>query len=74
MANYQKNSSYSIKNPKAPSLKYEKPGEQLAEEKWFAQVKNPNNSEFFQLEDLRTIGAVPADTRTHSLLVFLYPK
>jgi hypothetical protein len=25
-----------------PGLKYEKSGEQLAEEKWFAQVKNPN--------------------------------
>ena len=48
---------------KAPGLKYEKSGEQLAEEKWFAQVKNPNNGEFFQLEDLRAVGAVPADFR-----------
>ena len=36
---------------------------QLDEEKWFAQVKNPNNGEFFQLEDLRAVGAVPADFR-----------
>ncbi|MGA8105179.1 MAG: hypothetical protein WB815_00895 [Nitrososphaeraceae archaeon] len=48
---------------KVSSLKYEKSGEQLDEEKWFAQVKNPNNGEFFQLEDLRAVGAVPADFR-----------
>jgi hypothetical protein len=41
-----------------------KSGEQLSEEKWFAQVKNPNTGEFFQLEDLRAVGAVPADFRT----------
>jgi hypothetical protein len=27
------------------------------------QVKNPNTGEFFQLEDLRSLGAVPADFR-----------
>jgi hypothetical protein len=37
--------------------------DQLAEEKWFQQVLNPNNGEFFQLEDLRAIGSVPADFR-----------
>jgi hypothetical protein len=26
-------------------------------------VKNPNTGEFFQLEDLRAVGAVPADFR-----------
>ena len=46
-----------------PGLKYEKSGEQLAEEKQFAQVKNPNTDEFFQLEDLRALGAVPTDFR-----------
>jgi hypothetical protein len=64
MANYQKTQELFNKEPnKVPGLKYEKSGEQLAKEKWFAQVKNPNNGEFFQLEDLRAIGAVPADFR-----------
>ena len=48
---------------KALGLKYEKSGEQLAEEKWLQQLKNTNNGEFFQLEDLRAIGAVPSDFR-----------
>jgi hypothetical protein len=38
-------------------------GEQIAEEKWFRQVTNPNNGEFFQLEGLRAVGAVPSDFR-----------
>jgi hypothetical protein len=64
MANYSKTQELFNREPnKAPGLKYEKSGEQLAEEKWFQHVKNPNNDEFFQLEDLRTIGAVPADFR-----------
>jgi hypothetical protein len=42
MANYQKTQELSIGEPnRESSLKYEKSGEQLAEEKWFAQVKNP---------------------------------
>ena len=54
MANYQKTQELFNGEPyKEPALKYEKSGEQLAEEKWFAQVKNPNTGEFFQLEDLR---------------------
>jgi hypothetical protein len=64
MANYQKTQDLFNREPnRAPSLKYEKSGEQLSEEKWFAQVKNPNNGEFFQLEDLRAVGAVPTDFR-----------
>jgi hypothetical protein len=64
MANYQKTQELFNREPnKAPGLKYEKSGEQIAEEKWFQQVTNPNNDEFFQLEDLRAIGAVPADFR-----------
>jgi hypothetical protein len=64
MANYQKTQELFNGEPnKAPGLKCEKSGEQLAEEKWFEQVKNPNTGEFFQLEDLRTLGAVPADFR-----------
>jgi hypothetical protein len=64
MANYQKTQELFNGEPnREPGLKYEKSGEQLAEEKWFAQVKNPNTGEFFQLEDLRALGAVPADFR-----------
>ncbi len=64
MANYQKTLELFNKEPnKVPGLKYEKSGQQVDEEKWFAQVKNPNSGEFFQQEDLRTIGSVPADFR-----------
>jgi hypothetical protein len=64
MAKYQKTQELFNREPnKAPGLKYEKSGEQIAEEKWFQQVTNPNNDEFFQLEDLRAIGAIPADFR-----------
>lgn len=64
MANYSKTQEIFEKEVnKAPGLKYEKSGEQLSEEKWFQQVKNPNTGEFFQLEDLRAVGAVPADFR-----------
>lgn len=61
MANYQKSQDLFNREPnKVPGLKYEKSGEQLAEEKRFAQVKNPNNGEFFQLEDLRAVGGCPS--------------
>ena len=64
MANYSMTQELFNREPnKVSSLKYEKLGEQLDEEKWFAQVKNPNNGEFSQLEDLRAVGAVPADFR-----------
>jgi hypothetical protein len=63
MANYSKTQELFNREPnKAPGLNYEKSGEQLAEEKWFQHIKNPNNDEFFQLEDLRAIGAVPGDS------------
>jgi hypothetical protein len=66
MANYQKTQDLFNREPnKTSSLKYEKSAEQRAEEKWFEQVKNPNTGEFFQLEDLRAVGAVPADFRIH---------
>jgi hypothetical protein len=64
MANYSKTQELFNREPnKAPGLRYEKSGEQLSEEKWFQQVKNPNSNEFFQLEDLRAVGAVPGDFR-----------
>lgn len=64
MANYQKTQELFNGEPnREPGLKYEKSGEQLAEEKWFELVKNPNTGEFFQLEDLRALGAVPSDFR-----------
>jgi hypothetical protein len=64
MTNYQKTQELFEKEVnKASGLKYEKSGEQHSEEKWFAQVKNPNTGEFFQLEDLRAVGAVPGDFR-----------
>jgi hypothetical protein len=62
MANYQKTQELFNREPnKAVGLKYEKSGEQLAEEKWFAQVTN--NGEFYQLEDLRATRTVPSDFR-----------
>jgi hypothetical protein len=64
MANYEKTQELFNREPnREPGLKHEKSGEQLAEEKWFTQVKNPNTGGFFQLEDLRAIGAVPSDFR-----------
>jgi hypothetical protein len=64
MANYQKTQELFNGEPnREPGLRYEKSGEQLAEEKWFEQVKNPNTCEFFQLEDLRALGAVPGVLR-----------
>ena len=64
MANYQKTQELLIKNLTKHLVSNTKnQGNRLAEEKWFAQVKNPNNGEFFQLEDLRAIGSVPADFR-----------
>jgi hypothetical protein len=64
MANYSKTHEIFEKEVnKVQGLKYEKSGEQLSEERWFAQVKNPNSGEFFQLEDLRAVGAVPGDFR-----------
>jgi hypothetical protein len=57
MVNYEKTQELFNREPnRALSLKYEKSSEQLSEEKWFAQVKNPNTGEFFQLEDLRAVG------------------
>jgi hypothetical protein len=54
MTNYSKTQELFNREPnRVPSLKYEKSGEQLSEEKWFVQVKNPNTGEFFQLEDFR---------------------
>jgi hypothetical protein len=48
MVNYQKTQELFEKEVnKVPDLKYEKSGEQLSEEKWLAQVKNPNTGEFF---------------------------
>jgi hypothetical protein len=62
MANYQKTQELFNREPnKAVGLKYEKSGEQLAEEKWFAQVTN--NGEFYQLEDLRATRTVTSDFR-----------
>ena len=33
----------------------------MAEERWFSQVKNSNTGEFFQLENLKALGILPAD-------------
>jgi hypothetical protein len=64
MVNYSKTQELFNREPnRVPGLKYEKSGEQISEENWFAQVKNPNTGEFFQLEDLRAVGAVPIDFR-----------
>jgi len=64
MANYSKTQELFNREPnKVPGLKSEKPEEQISEEKWFAQVKNPNTGEFIQLEGLRAVGAVPGGFR-----------
>jgi hypothetical protein len=48
MANYSKTQELFNREPnRAPGLKYEKSGEQLAEEKWFAQVKNLTQASSF---------------------------
>ena len=59
MANYSKTQKLFNREPnKVPRVSSKKIREQISEEKWFAQVKNPNTGEFFQLEDLRAVGAV----------------
>lgn len=48
MANYQKTQELFEKEVnKVSALKYEKSGEQLSEEKWFAQVKNLTQESYF---------------------------
>ena len=68
MVNYSKTQEPFNKEPKkSPGLKYRDTfpasffGQEMAEEKWFSQVKNPNTDEFFQLENLKALGIVPAD-------------
>jgi hypothetical protein len=68
MTNYSRTRELFNKEPKkSPGLKYKDIfpagffGQEMAEEKWFSQVKNPNTDEFFQLENLKALGIVPAD-------------
>jgi hypothetical protein len=68
MVNYSKTQELFNKEPKkSPDLKYKDTfpagffGQEAAEEKWFSQVKNPNTGEFFQLENLKALGILPAD-------------
>jgi hypothetical protein len=70
MVNYSKTQELFNKEPKkSPDLKYKDTfpasffGEEMAEERWFSQVKNPNTDEFFQLENLKAHGIIPADFR-----------
>ena len=42
-------------------LIYNKSAEQLKEEKWFEQVKNPRSEDFFQWHDLKQVGIDPPD-------------
>ena len=55
MVNYSKTQELFNKEPKkSPDLKYKDAfpagffGDEMAEERWFSQVKNPNTGEFFQ--------------------------
>jgi hypothetical protein len=68
MTNYSKTRELFNKEPKkSPDLKYKDTfpagffGEEMAEERWFSQVRNPNSGEFFQLENLKALGVLPAD-------------
>jgi hypothetical protein len=68
MTDYSRTQELFNKEPKkSPDLKYKDTlpagffGQEMAEEKWFSQVKNPNTDEFFQLENLKALGIVPAD-------------
>jgi len=68
MTNYSRTRELFNKESKRSSdLKYKDTfpagffGEEMAEEKWFTQVKNPNTDEFFQLENPKALGIVPAD-------------
>jgi len=70
MVNFKKTQELFDKEPKKTSdLKYKESfpaqffGEEMAERKWFAQVTNPNTGEFFQLENLKALGVLPADFR-----------
>ena len=69
MVNYSKTQELFNKEPKkSPDLKYKDAfpagffGDEMAEERWFSQVKNPNTGEFFQLENLQFISDVLADS------------
>lgn len=42
-------------------IRYQKPPQQLSEEKWFTQVTNENTGEFLQPELLKALGLVTAD-------------
>jgi hypothetical protein len=46
---------------KREGVRYEKPPLQLKEEKWLAQVTNPNTREFLQPEQLKAAGLVSND-------------
>jgi hypothetical protein len=65
----QRHRNYSTRNlKKSPDLKYKDTfpagffGDEMAEERWFSQVKNTNTG-VFQLENLKAFGIVPADFR-----------
>jgi hypothetical protein len=68
MTNYTRKRELFNREPKkTPDLKYNDNfpagffGQEMAEERWFSQVKNPNTDEFFQLENLKALGIIPAD-------------
>jgi hypothetical protein len=57
MPNYQKTEELYKKE----NVPYSKPPEQMAEERFFEQVKNPITGDYFQLETLKNAAAVPYD-------------
>ena len=68
MVNFSKTQELFNNEPKkSPDLKYRDTfpagffGEEAAEERWFSQVNYPNTDEFFQLENLKALGILPAD-------------
>ena len=68
MTNYSRTRElFNKESKKSPDLKYKDTfsagffGQEMAEERWFSQVKNSNTGEFFHLENLKALGIVPAD-------------
>ena len=59
MPNYRKTEAF-FKQENVPYDRF-KTGDQMSEERFFEQVKNPVTGDFFQLDMLKAAGAIPSD-------------